>query len=87
MSLKCPAVSYRASNHLPQAVIKVADKRMREFVQMFGYVMACGAVMDLQRFAVSCYLQGCEDMAQTVIQQEQSILLAASSASPQAPQT
>lgn len=69
--MKAPPVEYRKPTELPACVIKVAEGRMEPFVRMFGYVMACGAGMTLQRFAVSCYLQGAEDMAQAVISQEQ----------------
>lgn len=62
--MKTPPVSYRPRNDCPKGVYQVAEKRMDDFVRMFGYVMACGAAMDLRRFAISCYLQGCEDMAQ-----------------------
>lgn len=51
----------------PRDAVKLAEKRMDDFVRAFGYVMAHGSAMDLKRFAVSCYLQGCEDMAQAVI--------------------
>ena len=67
--MKAPPVAYRTRGDIPPAVQKVADARMRDFVRMFGYVMACGAAMDLQRFAVSCYLQGCEDMAQAAVKE------------------
>lgn len=67
--MKAPPVSYRGWNDLPKGVHQVAGKRMDDFVRMFGYVMACGAGMDLKRFAVSCYLQGCEDMAQAAVKE------------------
>ncbi len=67
--MKAPPVSYRPWGDVPVAAIRVAENRMEPFVRMFGYVMACGAAMTLQRFAVSCYLQGCEDMAQVAIRE------------------
>lgn len=62
-------VSYRTKSEIPEAAHRVAERRMDEFVRAFGHVMACGAAMDLKRFAVSCYLQGCEDMAQAAIRE------------------
>ena len=70
MPMKPPPASYAMRDDRPTGAIKVAESRMRDFVRMFGYVMACGAAMDLHRFAVSCYLQGCEDMAHSVIASE-----------------
>jgi hypothetical protein len=67
--MKSPPIYYRVRNEIPDPVVKVAENRMRNFVRMFGYVMACGAAMDLQRFAVSCYLQGCEDMARAAVKE------------------
>jgi hypothetical protein len=68
--MKPPPVSYARRDMRPVGAIRVAEERMRDFVRMFGYVMACGAAMDLHRFAVSCYLQGCEDMAHAVIEEK-----------------
>lgn len=63
-------ISVNYTTERPQAAVQLAERRMDGFVRAFGHVMACGAAMDLKRFAVSCYLQGCEDMAQAAISEK-----------------